>query len=289
MRATITVLLILVLPYSAMAWGPKGHFMVNRLAIAASASQLPPFMNVYSSDLVYNALEPDRWREEAASAMNIAQAPDHFFDSEYWGAISTIPSDRYAFMARLNARGVDLIKVGYLPYEIIEGYGRLLNAFRNWRSAKTDADRESARANAVHYAGVLGHYVADGTMPMHLSIHFNGWADGSPNPKNFTRDRTFHSRYETAYVDAAIDESVVKRKVAAPERLTDVFAAVKDHLVKTFSELDPIYEMEKAGEFNPQAPRTKGTDFIAGELARGATMLSSLWYTAWLESAEPAR
>jgi hypothetical protein len=243
-------------------------------------------MKAATNDLVYNALEPDRWREETNSAMNIAQAPDHFFDSEFWGAVSTIPKDRYAFMAQLGAKKVDLIKVGYLPYAIIENYARLRNAFRNWRNAKTDADRESAKANAVHYAGVLGHYVADGTMPMHLSIHHNGWEDGYANPKGFTTDRMFHARYETAYVDAAINPAAVKAKVGAPQRLTDVFVAVKDHLRLTFSELEPMYEMEKTGEFNPQAPRAKGTDFITNELARGATMLGSLWYTAWLESGE---
>ena len=31
----------------------------------------------------------------------------------------------------------------------------------------------------------------------------------------------------------------------------------------------------------------KGTDFIVTELARAATMLSNLWYTAWVESGEP--
>jgi hypothetical protein len=99
-------------------------------------------------------------------------------------------------------------------------------------------------------------------------------------------DRMFHSRYETAYVDSAIIESVVKQKVKAPVRLGNVFTAVKDHLDKAFAELEPIYEMEKAGEFNPMSPRPKGTEFIENELARGATMLSNLWYTAWMESAE---
>jgi hypothetical protein len=286
MRAAISVLLILMLPTLSTAWGPKGHFIVNRLAIEVSASQLPSFMKTATNDLVYDAMEPDRWREEAGSPMNIAQAPDHFFDSEYWGAVSTIPNDRYAFMAQLGARKVPLIKVGYLPYAIIEEYGRLRNAFRNFRNAKTDADRDSARTNAVHYAGILGHYVADATMPMHLSVHFNGWADGYANPRGFTTDRMFHARYETAYVDAAINAASVKSKVGTPQRLPNVFGAVKDHLSRTFSELEPMYELEKTGEFNPQAPRPKGTEFITNELARAATMLGNLWYTAWVESAE---
>jgi hypothetical protein len=286
MRATLSLLLILLLAVSSTAWGPKGHFIVNRLAIEASASRLPSFMKAATNDLVYNALEPDRWREEAGSPMNIAQAPDHFFDSEYWGSISTIPTDRYAFMSQLGAKKLNLIKVGYLPYAIIQEYGRLRNAFRNFRNAKNDADRESARANAVHYAGILGHYVADGSMPMHLSVHFSGWADGYANPRAFTKDRMFHARYETAYVDAAITAASVKAKVEAPQRLTDVFGAVKNHLSRAYSELEPIYEMEKTGEFNPQAPRAKGTEVITNELARGATLLGSLWYTAWVESAE---
>ena len=287
MRATISVLLILILPLSSAAWGPKGHFMVNRLAIEASASRLPPFMKAATNDLVYNALEPDRWREEADSAMNIAQAPDHFFDSEYWGSVSTLPNDRYAFMSQLSAKKVGLIKVGYLPYAIIENYARLRNAFRNYRNARTEADRQSAQANAVQYAGVLGHYVADATMPMHLSVHHNGWEDGYPNPRGFTKDRMFHSRYETAYVDAAISQAAVRAKVGTPQRVTNVFAAVKDHLGRPFSELETMYEMEKAGEFNPQSPRARGTEFITSELARGATMLGNLWYTAWVESGEP--
>jgi len=260
--------------------------MVNRLAIEATASRLPPFMKAATNDIVYNALEPDRWREEAGSAMNIAQAPDHFFDSEYWGAVSTIPADRYTFMAKLSEKRVDLIKVGYLPYSILEGQARLRNAFRNWRNAKTETDREAARANAVHYAGLLGHYVADGTMPMHLTVHSNGWAEGYANPKGFTKDRMLHSRYENAYVDAAINQPAVKAKVGPPQRLTDVFGAVKEHLSRTFGEMEPLYEMEKAGEFNPQSPRVKGTQFIENQVARGATMLGSLWYTAWVESGE---
>ena len=61
------------------------------------------------------------------------------------------------------------------------------------------------------------------------------------------------------------------------------------HGLRTFAELEPIYAMEKAGEFNPQSPRLMGTELIEAELARGATMLGSLWYTAWVESGEPAK
>jgi len=288
MRTLSAFLLLLLLPLSSAAWGEKGHLMINRAAIDAASSKLPEFMNSAREQIIYNAYEPDRWREEGrTSSMNTVQAADHFFDSEYWGPISTIEPDRYSLMEKVALKKIELIKIGYLPYAIIENYGKLVNAFRFWRNAKTPQDRESARMNAVYVAGVLGHYVGDGAQPMHMSIHYNGWLDGAPNPKEYTKDRGFHSRYETAYVNAAVEISAVAPKMQAPQRLANVWQSIKEYLTQGFGELEPMYELEKTGEFNPQQPRPKGTEFIVNELARAGAMLSNLWYTAWLESAEP--
>ena len=287
MRTAVAILLVVLAPLSAFAWGDKGHLMVNRLAIDATASRLPEFMNAARDHIIYNGPEPDRWRNEGQTPMNTAQAADHFFDSELWGPISTLPSDRYAFMEQLAAKKVELVKVGYLPYAIIENYGKLVNAFRFWRNAKTDEDRKSAQENSIYVAGVLGHYVGDSTMPMHTSIEYNGWLETSPNPKGYTNDHNFHSRYESLYVNAAVEADAVKPKVQAPRRLENVLSSIKQNLVTSFGELEPAYALEKTGEFNPQQPHQKGTDFIISQLARASTMLSDLWYTAWLESGEP--
>jgi hypothetical protein len=292
MRSAVAVtVMLLLIPGSAHAWGEKGHLMINRLAIETFASKLPEFMNASREHIIYNGPEPDRWRDEGSGTpLNITQAADHFFDAELWGGpISTIDRDRFAFMEKTAAKKVELVKIGYLPYAIIENYGKLVNGFRFWRNAKTTEDRESARQNAVYIAGVLGHYVGDGSMPMHLSIHYNGWLEGSPNPKAFTKDRGFHNRYESLFVNAAVNEAAVRAKLQAPQRLTNVWDSVKQYLGTAFSELEPAYELEKAGEINPQQPHTKGTEFIVNELARASTMLGNLWYTAWLESAEAPR
>jgi hypothetical protein len=289
MRSVVAIaFMVLLIPGSALAWGEKGHLLINRLAIETSASKLPEFMNASREHLIYNAPEPDRWRDEGRnSPMNNTQQADHFFDSELWGPIATIDPDRYAFMEKVAVKKVQLVKIGYLPYAIIENYGKLVNGFRFWRNAKTPEDRESARQNVVYVAGVLGHYVGDGSMPMHLSVQYNGWLESSPNPKGYTRDRGFHSRYESVFVDAAIDPSAVRPKVQGPQRLTNVWDSIKQYLNTSFSELEPAYELEKAGEINPEKPHVKGTEFIANELARASTMLGNLWYTAWLESGEP--
>lgn len=288
MRSSVAILLLLFAPLSASAWGDKGHLMINRLAIEAAGPKLPDFMMASRDHIIYNGPEPDRWRDEGrTSVMNTTLAADHFFDSELWGTISTIPGDRYTFMEQVAEKKVQLIRIGYLPYAIIENYGKLVNAFRFWRNAKNAQDRESAGKNAVYVAGVLGHYVGDSTMPMHMSIEYNGWLDTSPNPKGYTKDRNFHSRYESQYVNAAIEDGAVRPKVQSPQRLTDVWNSVKQNLLTSYGELEPAYEMEKSGEFNPQQPHPKGTEFIVSQLARASTLLGNLWYTAWLESGEP--
>jgi hypothetical protein len=262
--------------------------MINEAAVDAAASKLPEFMNTDREHLIFDANEPDYWREEGRTPMNIAQELDHLIDSERWGPVSTLPADRYTFIQELTHRGAT-VKTGYLPYAIIETYGRLVNAFRHWRNAKTPIERESSRANAVYEAGILGHYVGDAAQPMHVTIHYNGWAADVPNPHHFTTERNIHSRYESLYVNAAIDIGRVRQGVRPPQRLPNVWESIKQHLNQSFSEVEPLYELEKTGEFNPEKPRAKGTDFIAAELSRAGSMLAALWYTAWLESGEPVR
>ncbi len=262
--------------------------MISQLAIDAAASKLPEFMNAAREHLIFNGYEPDRWRAEGRSPMNVAQELDHYLNLENWGSVSTLPADRYSFLQQLSQRKIDL-KVGYVPYAMIENYGRLVNAFRNWRNAKTPADRESSAANAVYVAGVLSHYVGDAAQPLHLTIHNNGWAANVANPKNYTTDRGLHGRYETAYVNSVIAIDIVRPSVRSPQRLPAVWDSMKQYLDRSFAEVEPLYELEKTGEFNPEKPGSKGTAFIVAELSRAGTMLADLWYTAWVENGEPVR
>src|SRR5215831_15672161 len=253
-KIAATLLFLIWMPASARAWGEKGHLMINRLAIEKSGPQLPEFMAAGRNQLIYDGYEPDRWREEFNTPMNTAQAADHFLDSELWGPIATLEPDRYAFMEKVAAKHIELVKVGYLPYAIVETYGKLRNAFRQWRSAKTPEDREAARINALVYAGILGHYVGDGSNPMHLSIHYDAWDAKTPNPNGYRTTKGLHAQFEANYVNQAVNIADVQPKVVAPQRLQNVFASIKDHLSQTFGALDTLYNLEKDSNLDPAAP-----------------------------------
>src|SRR5215467_8131086 len=184
-KVAATLLILLLMPVHAHAWGEKGHLMINRLAAEKAGSQLPEFMVAGRNQLIYDGYEPDRWRDEVNTPMNTAQAADHFMDSELWGPISTIEPDRFAFMEKVAQKKIELVKIGYLPYAMIEMYDRLRNAFRQWRNAKAPEDREAARVDALVYGGILGHYTGDGSNPMHLSVNYDFWLPDHPNPKGY--------------------------------------------------------------------------------------------------------
>src|SRR6266542_4928444 len=110
-------LLIICLP--ASGWGPDGHHMVARLAVAGLPADMPAFMSRETERLMFLNYEPDAWRdpeEEALSrALRHGHDPDHHFWLELLSAPS-LPADRYSFLALMQRQGKDPAAVGILPY-----------------------------------------------------------------------------------------------------------------------------------------------------------------------------
>jgi hypothetical protein len=74
--------------------------------------------------------------------------------------------------------------------------------------------------------------------------------------------------------------------VHAPEHLTDPFAQYMDYLRQSHSQVEKVYQLEKVGGFSGKGSPEART-FTASCLAAGSQMLLNLWYTAWLDSAQP--
>jgi hypothetical protein len=130
--------------------------------------------------------------------------------------------------------------------------------------------------------GDLAHFVGDGSQPLHVTAHYNGWGD-YPNPKGYTTAK-IHSMFEGEFVR----DSVAPREVAA--RMSPLRAPggpaepyVTTYLQATFRQVEPLYELEKAGAFRPGDPR--GAAFAEARLAAGASALRDLVVMAWRDSA----
>ena len=285
---------LLAVPVTLEGWGEEGHRMVGMAATEALPPEMPDFFRRAGARLSYLNPEPDRWRAREErnldQALEGATAPDHFIDLEL------IPADRranalaaptrYQFADTLRALGLDASNVGALPFRIVEMTQQLRVNFRNWRAAKDDSTRRWIEQRIIEDAGVLGHYVADGSNPAHTTIHYNGWSGANPN--GYATDRQFHGRFESGFVRAQVRPADVRdaigRAAAQAQTFPDVRRATLDYLNRSNGLVERLYQIDKASRFDSTTTTAENKRFAADRLAAGAIMLRDLWWTAWATS-----
>jgi len=283
------LVLLLALPSAAHAWGNGGHRLVNKLGASSLPADVPAFLRSPEAigEIEYLGPEPDRWRSPAEPELNAAQAPEHFIDLEPADALGPLPRRRLDFEASVFASGQRPEKVGLQPWEATEIWERLKAALREYRHLAADhQDTRPVEQAILFYSGWLGHYVGDGSQPLHTTIQYNGWT--GPNPHGYTTEHRIHAQFETAFVHANVKPADVAPLVAAskPEVLHDVFADYLAYLRHSNTLVEQTYQLEKTGAF-AGAGTPEGKAFVDRQLAAGAIELRNMIYTAWIKSAEP--
>lgn len=287
----------LLLTEQGLAWGADGHRIVNRLAAANLPNEVPAFLrNGEAIDTMdYLGPEPDRWKSRAEEELEAVQSPDHFIDLEWADLIGPFPHRRYDYVRALGkaqTQHPDLTlspeKVGFEPYAADEVYQRLKAAMREYRKlVVANADTKPVESAILFYAGWLGHYVGDGSQPLHVTTQFNGWTGANPN--GYATDHKVHAQFESTYLSANIKVSDVAPLVqasAAKALEGDVFDDYMQYLRHTHGLVERVYQLEKAGGFK-DAGLPEAKSFTEERLAAGAIELRDMIYTAWLRSADP--
>jgi hypothetical protein len=291
--AVYSLVLTFLTPISSFGWGSDGHRIINKLAATTLPADVPSFLrsDAASNEIEYLGPEPDRWRSRAEPELSAAQAPEHFLDLEPADALGPLPRNRLDFEALAFAHGQRPEKIGLQPWETLEVYERLKAAFREYRRLSTDKtanpnDLRAVEQVATFYAGWLGHYVGDGSQPLHTTINYDGWAL-KDNPNGYSSAHGIHSRFESQFVSANIKVADVEKKMTEPRAVTgDVFDSYVAYLRHTATQIDAVYAFDKAGAFE-NAGTAESRAFTAERIAAGASELRDLIYTAWVESAKP--
>ena len=101
--------------------------------------------------------------------------------------------------------------------------------------------------DVAFYMGWTGHYVADAAMPLHDSIHHDGWS--GDNPKGYTRDPEIHGRFESQYVDliATSEADIVKHVPKNARYLDDPWQATLQHSLDSRNFVENIYRLDLRG------------------------------------------
>jgi S1/P1 Nuclease len=293
--AAAVALLPVMLVQQSFAWGSDGHRMINRLAGEALPKDVPEFLRSPQAveALEYYGPEPDRWKSPAEPELGAAGSPEHFLDMEYADLIGDLPRKRYDYVRALayaQKSHPDLAltpeRVGLQPYVTVEVWERLKSAMRDYRKLKEDhKDTKPSECEIVFLAGWLGHYVADGSQPLHTTIQYNGWT--GPNPNGYTTEHRIHAQFESVFVSANVKAAEVAPLIGEkPVVLGDVFTDYMAYLRHSNSLVEKTYQLEKTGAFNG-AGTPEGKRFVEERLAAGATKLRDMIYSAWVKSGDP--
>jgi hypothetical protein len=284
-------MVVAVAPRTANArfWGEAGHRIIGDVAAASLPSEMPKFFRDARGQLAYLNPEPDRWRMRVESALDPAfddaYSIEHYVDFELVPGNAMNARNRYAFVDSLHAHGVKSTAPGFLPYRALELTQSLRVQFRLWRAEKDSAARRMIQERIINDAGILGHYIGDGSNPHHTTMHHDRWV-AADNPKGFTTTAGFHSRFETRYVQSHLTAADITPLVSPTAK---VIGPVRDgiwsYLRTSFGNLDRLYSLDKIESFGPETRGAEHKQFAAERLAAGATMLRDLWWTAWVTSA----
>lgn len=294
--AAVLCLLPLAAVPSCFAWGAKGHSIINHLAIQALPASVPYFLRSPAAldEITYLGPEPDRWRSPAEPELSAMQAPDHYFDLELADRIAPLPRGRYQYIAKLYAymemhpgseREMQPTHIGFQPYITEEVWQRLKSAMRDYRQLSAEhKDVMPVEQAIIFYTGWLGHYVGDGSQPLHTTIEYNGWV--GPNPNHYTTSHHIHAQFETAFVNADITMADVRAQMKPLAPIGDEWTDYLAYLNHTHSYVPEVYQLWGEGGFNG-AGTPAARAFTAERLAAGADMLRNLIVAVWIKSAKP--
>ena len=100
----------------------------------------------------------------------------------------------------------------------------------------------------MFYAGWLGHYVADGSNPLHTTIQYNGWTGANPN--GYTTSDKIHWQFEGLFVKenlAKLDFAPMVKTPTSP--LADEWKDYLAYLRQSNGLVEKLYQIEKTGAF----------------------------------------
>jgi hypothetical protein len=256
-------------------------------------AEMPAFLRApaVGAQIEYLGPEPDRWKSPLEQELGGAQSPEHYINLETADRLGELPRQRWQFVREVYdyraahpEQAAEMLpeRIGLLPWEMTEVEQRLQTAFREWRLAKSERrDTAPIEAAIVFYMGWLGHYVADGSQPLHTTVQYNGWI--GPNPHGYTTERKIHVQFETEFVNNNVDGDDVRRFVHSAAPLGDVFVGNVAYIRDSNRYVERVYQLDKAGGFT-SAGTAESRRFVAERLAAAVTMLDSMWLTAWQNS-----
>ena len=276
-RLSALVLVLLVLPAPALAWGVAAHRYIMGRAIDLLPADLKPFFDHYRTELVLRVNDPDTWRVAGWD-----EGPNHFVD---FGRPDLGPYPFAAFprdySAAVEKFGLETLKrIGTLPWREAEQFGNLRRAFEGFKR-----NFIYAPSDTVLFAAVVGHYIQDAHMPLHASNNNDGQLTGQSG---------VHARFESALFERYQSKLTIAPAAIAP--ITNARDAAFDTLLASHQLVPRLLQADKDAAAEKQTYDDDYYDrFFANarrlleqQIAKSIAATAALIAGAWEAAGRPA-
>src|SRR5712692_5448926 len=223
--AAAALLITLLVPARASAWGYDAHKYITRRAIELLPAELKPFYERYRDEIVIRVTDPDLWRN-----VGWDEDTNHFIDfgvKEYGEVpFSALPRELGAAIEKFGMATVK--RNGMLPWRVSELFGDLRRAFEGFARRS-----QYGPTDTVLFSGALAHYIQDAYQPSHASINYDGQLTGNDG---------IHGRFERDLFEKFQARLTVNP--APPTPILNPRDAVFDALLASYQLVDPILQAD---------------------------------------------
>jgi hypothetical protein len=268
----LSALSLFALAFLLISWGATGHRKISESASLSFNPQMQDFQS-WVGFLRDHASDADD--RKYIQPIDPTESPKHFIDIDNYSVFVTtgrIPQTLDSVNAIYGTATV--LRNGILPWATKTAFDSLRNCMQR---------RDFAKAQI--FAADLGHYVADGHMPLHITRNYDGQYSGNTG---------IHSRYETAMINAYISQIIYTGDSIS--EISDVNQYIFDYLYTNNGYCDSVLMADTyaktQGSVSSTAYNTalwaKTHNFTVLLFKRASHALAELIYTAWVQAGSPS-
>jgi len=217
-RSCFSAVLVFVLPCPlALAWGERGHRIVNAAAVNNLPEPLKSYFRTRIGYLVEHASDPDYLARE-----NPQERPHHYTEVEAYDSYP-FAAFRAQFVDQRRGPSGGQLTHGDSVWQIEQFTLQLSKDLQRRRWKESDRD-----------AVFAAHYACDLTQPLHTVVNYDG---------QLTRQAGIHARFETMLVNALADGWLLKPQPAVNE--PDLRARIFREYVDSYNQRQLIFAADR--------------------------------------------
>lgn len=261
--ALLVVLLVLA------SWGRTGHRVISFKSFLSFNNEMQQFSN-WVDYLVSHSSDPDSRRSSDPT-----EAPKHYIDIDNYPEFVSSGKIEQDYNTIVAQHGYNfVIEQGILPWTTLTTLDSLKACFsrRDWQKAE-------------FFVADLGHYIADGHMPFHITRNYNG---------QFTGNTGIHGRYESDMINNFENDIVYSGQPA--QYIENPSGYIFNYLYKNYTCVDSVLQADNhaktvagntSSDLYYQTLWNDTRHFTTDLFKQASFSFASLIYTAWTDAGKP--